>query len=47
VDSWNEVTFFSRDSRKRRGFKPSAKEWWHFPGADEPYPDTYLDFPVK
>jgi zinc D-Ala-D-Ala dipeptidase len=28
------------------GFKPLATEWWHFTLADEPYPDTYFDFPV-
>ncbi|MBR3234223.1 MAG: hypothetical protein IKG11_01255 [Atopobiaceae bacterium] len=22
-------------------------EWWHFTLADEPYPDTYFDFPVS
>ena len=29
------------------GFKPIAEEWWHFTLADEPYPDTYFDFPVR
>lgn len=29
------------------GFKPYPYEWWHFTLADEPYPDTYFDFPVK
>ena len=28
------------------GFKPLATEWWHFTLRDEPYPDTYFDFPV-
>ena len=28
------------------GFKPLAEEWWHFTLANEPYPDTYFDFPV-
>jgi D-alanyl-D-alanine dipeptidase len=28
------------------GFKPLAEEWWHFTLADEPYSDTYFDFPV-
>jgi zinc D-Ala-D-Ala dipeptidase len=31
----------------QRGFKPYAKEWWHFTLADEPFPDTYFDFPVR
>ncbi len=29
------------------GFKPLDTEWWHFTLADEPYPNTYFDFPVK
>jgi D-alanyl-D-alanine dipeptidase len=32
---------------QRHGFKPYPYEWWHFALADEPYPDTYFDFPVK
>jgi zinc D-Ala-D-Ala dipeptidase len=31
----------------RRGFKSYDKEWWHFTLADEPFPDTYFDFPVR
>jgi D-alanyl-D-alanine dipeptidase len=29
------------------GFIPYPYEWWHFTLADEPYPNTYFDFPVK
>lgn len=29
------------------GFKPLATEWWHFTLKDEPYPETYFDFPVE
>lgn len=29
------------------GFKAYAKEWWHFTLEDEPFPDTYFDFPVE
>ena len=29
------------------GFKPLQEEWWHFTLRDEPYPDTYFDFPVQ
>jgi len=28
-------------------FKPYASEWWHFTLKDEPYPQTYFNFPVK
>ena len=31
----------------RHGFRPYDKEWWHFTLVDEPFPDTYFDFPVK
>ena len=29
----------------RNGFEPYECEWWHFVLKDEPYPDTYFDFP--
>jgi D-alanyl-D-alanine dipeptidase len=29
------------------GFRPYHKEWWHFTLANEPFPDTYFDFPVR
>jgi D-alanyl-D-alanine dipeptidase len=28
------------------GFAAYESEWWHYTLADEPYPDTYFDFPV-
>ncbi len=31
----------------RNGFRPLDCEWWHFVLANEPYPDTYFDFPVS
>jgi zinc D-Ala-D-Ala dipeptidase len=31
----------------RGGFRPYDKEWWHFRLVDEPFPDTYFDFPVR
>lgn len=31
----------------RSGFEPIDCEWWHFTLGDEPYPDTYFDFPVS
>ena len=36
-----------REIMQAHGFKPIAEEWWHFTLADEPYPDTYFDFPVR
>ena len=31
----------------RGGFEPIFCEWWHFMLANEPYPDTYFEFPVS
>ena len=31
----------------RNGFEPIDCEWWHFTLQDEPYPDTYFEFPVS
>ena len=31
----------------RNGFQPLDCEWWHFSLRDEPYPDTYFEFPVS
>ncbi len=28
------------------GFKPYECEWWHFTLENEPYPDTYFEFPI-
>jgi D-alanyl-D-alanine dipeptidase len=32
---------------RQHGFRPYAKEWWHFTLRHEPFPDTYFDFPVR
>ena len=31
----------------RRGFRPYAKEWWHFTLRGEPFPAASFDFPVR
>ena len=31
----------------RNGFSPIDCEWWHFTLKNEPYPDTYFEFPVS
>lgn len=36
-----------RHAMLSHGFKPLDSEWWHFTLADEPFPDTYFDFPVR
>lgn len=29
------------------GFRPYENEWWHFTLKNEPFPNTYFNFPVK
>ncbi len=29
------------------GFKPIKTEWWHFTLKNEPFPDTYFNFPIE
>ncbi len=31
----------------RGGFLPLSCEWWHFTLENEPYPETYFEFPVS
>ena len=31
----------------RNGFQPIYCEWWHFSLKNEPYPETYFEFPVS
>ena len=29
------------------GFKGLETEWWHFTLREEPYPETFFDFPME
>ncbi len=31
----------------KHGFEPYPKEWWHFTLKNEPFPNTYFNFPVQ
>ena len=42
-----ENRMFLQQAMVRNGFKPIDCEWWHFTLEDEPYPDTYFEFPVN
>ncbi|MCI3270053.1 D-Ala-D-Ala dipeptidase VanX [Streptomyces cylindrosporus] len=35
-----------RSVMETSGFRPYENEWWHYTLDDEPYPDTYFDFPI-
>lgn len=55
--SWPDSPAVTADQRANRrmladlmaagGFKPFDKEWWHFTLKNEPFPDTYFDFPIE
>lgn len=32
---------------EKYNFKPYSNEWWHYTLANEPYPETYFDFPIN
>ena len=36
-----------RRAMLRNGFLPIDCEWWHFTLENEPFPDTYFEFPVS
>ena len=36
-----------RRAMLRNGFEPIDCEWWHFTLKNEPFPDTYFEFPVS
>lgn len=36
-----------RKAMEAAGFEALPEEWWHYRLKNEPYPDTYFDFPVR
>ena len=46
-DEQHENRMILRNVMLRNGFAPIDCEWWHFTLKDEPYPDTYFDFPLS
>lgn len=38
---------FLKKVMEDHGFRRYDKEWWHYTLEDEPYPDTYFDFPIE
>ena len=47
TDEQYENRMTLRNAMIRNGFEPLDCEWWHFTLKDEPYPDTYFEFPVS
>ena len=55
--SWTDDTRIGAPARAHRlllkslmekyGFRNYSREWWHFTFENEPFPDTYFDFPVE
>ncbi len=55
--SWPHSNLVTRQQKQNRillrgimmqhGFEPLETEWWHFTLKDEPFPDTYFNFPVR
>ena len=46
-EDWQTNRLVLRNAMKRHGFEGIDSEWWHFTLANEPYPDTYFDFPIE
>lgn len=36
-----------KDAMLKHGFELLPEEWWHYKLADEPFPETFFDFPIK
>ncbi len=32
---------------EKSGFEPYDREWWHYSLRDEPFSDSYFDFPIR
>lgn len=47
TDEQYENRMFLQRVMARSGFRPYDCEWWHFTLINEPYPDTYFEFPVS
>ena len=39
--------FYLREIMLANDFKPYDYEWWHFTLINEPFPNTYFNFPIK
>jgi len=56
-ESWSNYTDLTPQQRANRfllktimekhGFESYPYEWWHFTLKNEPFPETYFNFPVE
>lgn len=47
TDEQHENRMLLQKTMVRSGFVPLDCEWWHFRLEDEPYPETYFEFPIS
>ncbi len=47
TDEQYENRMILQQAMVRNGFAPLDCEWWHFTLKEEPYPNTYFEFPVS
>ena len=57
TESWVEYPNINEKQKANRevlqgvmnafGFRSYSKEWWHFTLRNEPFPETYFNFPIK
>ena len=47
TDAQYQNRMLLREAMLKHGFKPLEEEWWHFTLKNEPYPDTYFNFPLQ
>ncbi|MBR4344672.1 MAG: M15 family metallopeptidase [Lachnospiraceae bacterium] len=46
TDEQYENRMLLKDLMVKGGFKPIDCEWWHFTLENEPFPETYFNFPI-
>ncbi len=47
TDDAKKNRLFLLNTMEKFGFKNYEGEWWHYTLRDEPFPETYFDFPVE
>jgi len=47
AESYHINRRYLQSAMEMQGFAGYSKEWWHFEYQNEPFPDTYFDFPIR